>query len=199
MTLIQRMAAVSWMMDCLTVHWVMVSPMSAKGHCLPESMLIVSDLPDVNVEKLVVNCPPSNPYVTPPTTPEKPRRISHPSPVFSTPTTVGRILQEVSTTVPINAAPEKLGARCKRLGFQFLVNEYRKFHQSRRDSDPTIEALPEEKINTWANRLIHVADLLVLSPPSNMAYFAEEHIRILGLIFAKDKTFLSLTFEADFC
>jgi hypothetical protein len=169
-----------------------------KYHCLLRSILIISDLPDDDIEKITISYPLINPYIIPPIIPEKPRRISQSSSILSIPITIDKILYQATIIIPINTTPERLGARYKRLGFQFLMDEYRKFHQSRRDSNPVIEELSEEKINTWINRLIHMIDLLILSPPSNTVYFMDERTRILSLIFIKDKMFLSFTSEIDF-
>jgi hypothetical protein len=146
---------------------------------------------DDDTEEIAIQNPPINPYVTPPTTPEKQRQLVRSSPVVTTPTTVGRLLQQASTDTVIPATPEKLGTCSASVGYRFLFDEYSRFHQSRVTRDPNVKPLGENEIRVFVNRVMHAANLLILTPPPDAARYSSEHTRILSLIFARKKRYLS--------
>jgi hypothetical protein len=159
-------------------------------------MLIVSDSSDAydDIEKIAINCPSTNPYVTPPTTPERLRRISRTSPpALFAPTAIGVTLQQASASITISdSLPKKLGNAVCDTGMKHMESKFRQFHHGRTLIDNKVPPLKDDEYRIYVRRALYVADLIVLAPPSDTTRFAEERTRIFGLIFGREEKYSPL-------
>jgi hypothetical protein len=127
---------------------------------------------------------------SPPTTPESSRKRPSP-PLYATPTSVGRALQEIAGQV-VQEVRIYLGDQFSTDGgVGGLENDYQNFHLEKKRPEPNWNVASLAAQRDHIKRVIHVANLFVLTPPSDPEQFAKDRARILSLIFAHTQTYFT--------